>query len=236
MPRGAPPPPPPPRPPPHEPATQLAVPPVPRQQTSPVSQLAALEHVSVTPARHVPVATHDGGLPNPMQQSCVSGSQTDVPQRIMPGGVTGGPPEELELLPEPPLELLLDTTPPELPLGVPPELPLVVPPELPLGVPPELLDFPTPPLELAPDELPIPVPPEPEPVLKPPSAVTSVVTSSTERAPQPNAHDNAQTANSPLLYFIGTPFRANPHYIRSSRWKGSSTDRAGEMRRASARK
>jgi hypothetical protein len=106
-----------------------------------------------------------------------------------------------------------------------------VPPELPLAVPPELLDFPTPPLELAPDELPLAVPPElpltpePEPVTKPPSAVKSVVTSSTERAPQPNAHDNAQTANSPLLYFIGTPFLANPHYLRSSRWKGSSTDR-----------
>jgi hypothetical protein len=155
----------------------------------------------------------------------------DVPQRIMPGGVTGGPPEELELLPEPPLELLLDTTPPELPLGVPPELPVVAPPELPLGVPPELLDLPTPPLELAPDELAVPLElpltPEPEPVTKPPSALKSLVTSSTERAPQPNAHDNAQTANSPLLYFIGTPFLANPHYLRSSRWKGSSTDHPG---------
>jgi hypothetical protein len=205
--------------PPHE-AAQLAVPARPRQQTSPGSQLTALEHVSVIPARHVPVATHDGALPKPMQQSCVSGSQTDVPQRIMPGGTTGVPPEEPELLPEPPLELLLETA--------PLELPLVAPPELPLCVPPELLDLPTPPLELAPDELPIPEPPElpvlpePEPP-KPPSAVRSLVTSSTERAPQPNAHDSAQTANSPLLYFIGTPFLANPHYVRSPRGKGSST-------------
>jgi len=166
-----------------------------RQQTSPLGQFMALEHVRLTPWHGCPSAMHAAEPPPPprpmgwTQQLCVAESHVVVPHVM---GVPVAPPLLLPLVLPPP--------PPLLPLPVPPlplPLPLLLLPPLP---PPVLL----PPLPLLPL---LPLPPAPllddEPELEPPPSLDAP---SSRTVRPPHANDNAiAEQESAIAYLIVAP-------------------------------